>query len=113
MALRDLLDAERYTDLHFFCSPHHQNSALFPVINLLERAAGFGRDDTPAAKLDKLEALMAETSAAERDVALLADLLLLPTGRYQTSRTTRDDGRRRLSKHCSSSSLPSHGTSQC
>ena len=82
MALRDLLDAERYTELHFFCSPHHQDSALFPVINLLERAAGFGRDDTPAAKLDKLEALMAETSAAERDVALLADLLLLPTGRY-------------------------------
>ena len=36
----------------------------------------------PAAKLDKLEALMAETSAAKRDVALLADLLLLPTGRY-------------------------------
>ncbi len=82
VALRDLLDAERYAELDFFCSPHHQDSALFPVINLLERAAGFGREDTPAAKLDKLEALMAETSAAERDVALLADLLLLPTGRY-------------------------------
>jgi class 3 adenylate cyclase/predicted ATPase len=82
VALRDLLDAEQYTELHYFCSPHHQDSALFPVINLLERAAGFGREDTPAAKLDKLGALMAETSAAERDVALLADLLLLPTGRY-------------------------------
>ena len=33
-------------------------------------------------KLDKLEALMAETSATEADIALLADLLLLPTGRY-------------------------------
>ena len=82
MALRDLLDAEPYTDLHYFCSPHHQDSALFPIINLLERAAGFGREDTPGVKLDKLEALMAETSAAARDVALLADLLLLPTGRY-------------------------------
>jgi class 3 adenylate cyclase/predicted ATPase len=82
VALRDLLDAEPYTDLHYFCSPHHQDSALFPIINLLERAAGFGREDTPGVKLDKLEALMAETSAAERDVALLADLLLLPTGRY-------------------------------
>jgi len=68
VALRDSLDAEPYTDLHYFCSPHHQDSALFPIINLLERA--------------KLEALMAETSAARRDVALLADLLLLPTGRY-------------------------------
>lgn len=84
VALRDLLDAEQYIELHYFCSPHHQDSALFPVINLLERAAGFGREDTPAAKLDKLEALMAETSAAERDVALLADLLLLPTGRYRS-----------------------------
>ena len=46
VALRDLLDAEPYTDLHYFCSPHHQDSALFPIINLLERAAGFGREDT-------------------------------------------------------------------
>lgn len=82
VALRDLLGAEQYTELHYFCSPHHQDSALFPVINLLERAAGFGREDTPAAKLDKLETLMAGTSAAEQDVALLADLLLLPTDRY-------------------------------
>ena len=82
VALRDLLGAEPYTDLHYFCSPHHQNSALFPIINLLERAAGFGREDTPGVKLDKLEALMAETFAATRDVAVLADLLLLPTGRY-------------------------------
>src|SRR6202048_5119265 len=82
VALRNLLDAEPYTDLQYFCSPHHQDSALFPIINLLERMAGFGRQDTPAVKLDKLEALMAETSAANRDVALLADLLLLPTERY-------------------------------
>jgi class 3 adenylate cyclase/predicted ATPase len=82
MALRDLLDAEQYTELRYFCSPHHQDSALFPVINLLERRAGFGREDSPAEKLEKLEVLMAETSATERDVALLADLLLLPTGGY-------------------------------
>jgi class 3 adenylate cyclase/predicted ATPase len=84
VALQGLLDAEPYTDLHYFCSPHHQHSALFPIINLLERAAGFGREDAPGVKLDKLEAMMAETSAAKRDVALLADLLLLPTGRYPT-----------------------------
>jgi class 3 adenylate cyclase/predicted ATPase len=80
VALRDLLGGEPYTDLHYFCSPHHQHSALFPIINLLERAAGFGREDSPGVKLDKLKALMAETSAAMRDVALLAELLLLPTG---------------------------------
>jgi class 3 adenylate cyclase/predicted ATPase len=80
VALRDLLGEEPYTDLHYFCSPHHQHSALFPIINLLERAAGFGREDSPGVKLDKLKALMAETSAATRDVALLAELLLLPAG---------------------------------
>jgi class 3 adenylate cyclase/predicted ATPase len=84
VTLRNLLGAEPCTDLQYFCSPHHQDSALFPIISLLERAAGFGREDTPAAKLDKLEVLMAQTSAADRDVSLLADLLLLPTGRYPT-----------------------------
>jgi class 3 adenylate cyclase/predicted ATPase len=82
VALRDLLRAERLNELHFFCSPYHQNSTLFPIINFLERAAGFGREDTPTAKLDQLEALMAGTAAAETDIALLADLLLLPTDRY-------------------------------
>ena len=84
VALRSLLDEEPYTDLHYFCSPHHQDSALFPIINLLERAAGFGREDTPGVRLDKLEALMTETSATKAEIALLADLLLLPTGRYPT-----------------------------
>jgi class 3 adenylate cyclase/predicted ATPase len=82
VALTDSLDSAHYTDMHFFCSPHHQNSALFPIINFVEREARFGRKDTPAEKLNRLEALMAGTSAPERDVALLADLLLLPTDRY-------------------------------
>ncbi len=93
VALTDVLDSNDYTGLHFFCSPHHQNSALFPIINFLERAARFGREDTPATKLNRLEALMAGTSAAERDVALLADLLLLPTDRYAA--VERDPRRRR------------------
>ena len=80
VALRDLLGGEPYTDLHYFCSPHHQDSALFPIIHFLERAAGFGREDSPGVKLEKLKALMAETCAAMGDVALLAELLLLPTG---------------------------------
>lgn len=93
LALRDLLGSDRFIDLRFSCSPHHQNSTLFPVINFLERAAGFGREGTPTAKLDRLEALMAPNSAAESDVALLADLLLLPTNRYAA--VERDPQRRR------------------
>jgi class 3 adenylate cyclase/predicted ATPase len=84
VSLRSLLDAEPHTELRYFCLPHYQASALFPIINQLERVARFEREDTPEAKLDKLEELMAETSAPRRDVALVADLLLLPTGRYPT-----------------------------
>jgi class 3 adenylate cyclase len=78
----DRLGDEPYTSLRYFCLPHHEGSALFPVINQLERAAGFEHGDALEAKLDKLEALLAETSSSDEDLALLADLLLLPTERY-------------------------------
>ena len=45
--------------LLYQCSPHHTTSPLHPVIEQLERAAGFERDDPPEAKLDKLETLLA------------------------------------------------------
>src|ERR1700732_5177191 len=64
--------------LRYFCSPHHQDSALFPIIAQLERAAGFTRDDTPAAQLEKLAALLGDSAAASDDLALIAELLSLP-----------------------------------
>jgi len=75
-AFRDSVEGERHTRLRYFCSPHNQDSALFPFIGQLERAADFAGDDSPAVKLGKLEALLAP-SAAERD-AVLAELLSLP-----------------------------------
>ncbi|UQR67606.1 AAA family ATPase [Bradyrhizobium sp. C-145] len=78
-ALRERLARETYTPLSHYCSPFHQTSPLYPVIDLLERAAGFARNDDPLEKLDKLEALIA---AATRDVAgaapVLATLLSIP-----------------------------------
>ncbi len=66
------------------CSPYHVNSALYPVIRHLERAAGFEPDDSPARKLEKLEQILA---ASDSDIAttasLMADLLSIRTeGRY-------------------------------
>ena len=75
------LAGEPHTRLRFFCSPHHQDSALYPVIAHLERAAGFRRDDTAEQRLDKLEALLAQATNDLGGVApLLADLLALPAG---------------------------------
>ena len=34
------LSGEPHTRLRYFCSPHHQDSALYPSITQLERAAG-------------------------------------------------------------------------
>jgi class 3 adenylate cyclase/tetratricopeptide (TPR) repeat protein len=79
-AFRNSIGREQHTRLRCFCSPHHQDSALFPSIDQLERAAGFTRDDTLEAKLDKLEAVLTPNAPAEGDVALLAELLSLPFG---------------------------------
>ncbi|WGD53198.1 adenylate/guanylate cyclase domain-containing protein [Bradyrhizobium sp. CB1650] len=75
------LSDEPHIRLRRFCSPHHQDSALFPTISQLERAAGFRRDDTDQQRLDKLEALLAEASADLSDaVPLIADLLSVRVG---------------------------------
>ncbi|HEV3373285.1 MAG TPA: adenylate/guanylate cyclase domain-containing protein [Xanthobacteraceae bacterium] len=82
-ALLERLADEPHTRLRYFCSAQYTNSALHPVIGQMERAAGFAHDDTPKAKLDKLDALLAQTSTSIADAALFADMLSLPDdGRY-------------------------------
>jgi class 3 adenylate cyclase len=74
------LSAEPHTRVRYFCSPHHQDSALYPSIAQLERAAGFRREDTADQRLDKLEAVLAQGTDLNDVVPLLADLLSIPTG---------------------------------
>jgi class 3 adenylate cyclase/predicted ATPase len=103
------LHEEPHHYLRYFCSPHHQGTALYPVITHLEHAAGFAHDDPPAAKLEKLRQLFGQgrlghlrrriaAQAGQRSrnreqeaellllagagvrQALVADLLSLPTG---------------------------------
>jgi predicted ATPase len=76
--LEGRLHAEPHLRLRYFCSPYHQDSALFPFIDQLGRAAGFAREDPPASRLEKLEALLIRAAPPEEDVAFLADLLSLP-----------------------------------
>ena len=82
-ALLEAIAKEPHTRLRTFCSPQHTDSALYPTIGQIERTAGFTRDDTLPAKLDKLDALLAQSSTATQDAALFAEMLSLPNdGRY-------------------------------
>jgi class 3 adenylate cyclase/tetratricopeptide (TPR) repeat protein len=75
------LSGEPHARLRYFCSPHYQDSALYPSIAQLERAAGFRREDTAEQRLAKLEAVLAKgTNDLSEAVPLLADLLSIPTG---------------------------------
>ena len=76
--LEERLHAEPHLCLRYFCSPYHQDSALYPFTEQFGRTAGFTRDDPPASRLEKLEALLARSAPPEADVVLLADLMSLP-----------------------------------
>jgi predicted ATPase len=82
-ALMERLEGQPHTRLRYFCSPQHTDSALYPVVGQMERAAGQAHGDTAQVKLDKLDALLAQTSTSKRDAALFAEMLSLPNdGRY-------------------------------
>lgn len=84
-ALLERLGPEPYTRLRYFCSPQHTDSALYPIISQMERAAGLVHDDTAQAKLDKLDTLLAQSLTPQEDVALFAEMLSLPNdGRHPT-----------------------------
>ena len=71
------------------CSELHRNSAFYPIIACLQRAAQFERLDTPQAKLDKLEAMIVRNAAPLELVApYLAALLSLPLDRYPPFQTS-------------------------
>ena len=77
-AFMERLAGEPHTRLRYFCSPQHTDSPLHPIIGQMERAAGLARNDTLQAKLDKLDALLRQTSTSAQDAALIVDMLSLP-----------------------------------
>ncbi|MFB9268525.1 AAA family ATPase [Bradyrhizobium erythrophlei] len=80
LALQERLkETGPHITVRHFCSAHHTNSALYPYIRQLERAARFERTDSAAAKFAKLEALLVKSGAdANEVVPPLANLLSLP-----------------------------------
>ena len=78
-ALRDQLADEPHMPVSHFCSPFHTNSALHPIVGLLERAAGIRRQDPPEEQFDKLTTMLSlATSNAPEVAPLFAELLAIP-----------------------------------
>jgi class 3 adenylate cyclase/tetratricopeptide (TPR) repeat protein len=62
------------------CAPHYQNTGLYPAIDFYERALGFGRDEPPEARFDRLVRRVEQYDLARPEtVPLWASLLSLPT----------------------------------
>jgi predicted ATPase len=95
-AFVELLAGEQHIRLRYFCSPQHTDSALYPIIGQMERAAGLARNDTLQAKLDRLDDLLKQTSTSEQDAALIAEMLSLRNdGRYPAVELTPQQRRER------------------
>jgi class 3 adenylate cyclase len=79
--LREHIRQGPHTCVLYFCSPHHQDSAFYPIVRQLEVAAGFADGDGREVKMARLRALLAaETSATDEDVNILANMLSLGVG---------------------------------
>ncbi|MBI3799008.1 MAG: AAA family ATPase [Deltaproteobacteria bacterium] len=77
--VKEHVAAEGATQVEFHCSPYYQNSALYPVIDHLQRLLQFTREDSPAVKLEKLAQVLAHYHFPQADTfPLWAALLSLP-----------------------------------
>src|SRR4029450_90467 len=77
--LKEQLEHEGVTRMEFRCSPYHQNSAFYPIIDHLQRLLQFAPHEPPQAKLAKLQQTLAAYRFPQADtLPLLASLLSLP-----------------------------------
>jgi class 3 adenylate cyclase/tetratricopeptide (TPR) repeat protein len=80
-ALQEAIASEPHAHIHLQCSPYHSDTALYPVIQHLTRAARFAAAESPSARIEKLGALFAQRAASDPDaLPLLAELLSIPAG---------------------------------
>jgi class 3 adenylate cyclase/DNA-binding response OmpR family regulator len=83
-ALAERVGDEPQVRLRYQCSPHHVNDPFYPITSEIWHAAGFVSGEPAAARLDKLEAMIARSGLEAMDIApFLASLLSIPfEGRY-------------------------------
>ena len=86
IAVQDAVRPSLQALLRYDCSPHRTQTALFPVIHQLERAAGMQAGDDYALRRDKLEVLLSSWSDAPAlDGPLFGALLGVPTDADRTT----------------------------
>ena len=96
VAFTERLTGERFLRIRCFCSPQHTNSALYPIIDHVERSAAFARDDARQTKLDKLDRVLRQSWSSAEDSALFVEMLSLPNdGRYPVLELTPQQRRQR------------------
>jgi class 3 adenylate cyclase/predicted ATPase len=77
--LKDHVADEPHTRLECRSSPYFTNSALYPIIDMIQRTLRFQTDDTPVQKLEKLTHNLSQYRLPlEESVPLFASLLALP-----------------------------------
>jgi TOMM system kinase/cyclase fusion protein len=84
--LKETIATEAHTRWECRCSPYYRDSALYPIIDLVQRTLGFGREESPHDKLNKIESALAQYDLAHGDaVALWAALLSVPLPEHYPS----------------------------
>jgi len=113
-ALQEVIASEPKTRIHLQCSPHHNESALYPLIRHLIRAARIAPADPPGARIEKLRALVADRAASDpAAIPLLAELLSIATRHRIRCRCLQHSARRRPSPCWSTKSSGSPKRIRC
>lgn len=83
-SMRDRLMREKHSCPRYQCSPHYTNTAFYPAIARLEHSAGLVSGDSAEQKLDKIEAMLGQSSdAVDELTSSYAELLSIDlAGRY-------------------------------
>ena len=94
-AVLDRVAAEPHVRLLYQCSPYYRHTAFYPLTAQLARTAHFEPGDTPAQRLDKLEALLVQATPRVAEVApLVAALMSIPVGDRYPPLTLSPSGKR-------------------
>src|SRR5262249_39892373 len=83
------------------CSPYYQNTALYPMIELLERVGlRFDREDSPQQKFSKLEGFLVQYGLPLTEIVpLFAPLLSLPLSADYTPKQMSPEQQRQQTLH--------------